>query len=61
MTALDWIWSHRSPLVPAAAVLDIVTWAALGYLAWHHFGCVLCRPRTSPARSLGPSPRWNLL
>ena len=54
MTALDWIWSHRSTLVPAAAVLDIVTWAApaaavldivtwaaLGYLAWHHFGCVL--------------------
>lgn len=41
MTALDWIWSHRSTLVPAAAVLDIVTWAALGYLAWHHFGCAL--------------------
>ena len=41
MTALDWIWSHRSTLVPAAAVLAIVTWAALGYLAWHHFGCAL--------------------
>ncbi|MDP6128316.1 MAG: hypothetical protein QGH77_01795 [Planctomycetota bacterium] len=39
ITVLDWVFAHRSTLVPFVLALDAAAWTALIFFGWHYFNC----------------------